>query len=187
MNSPKKIVVLVGSLRQASLSAGLAEALNQIAPSGLALNIVPIGDMPFYNQDLEESTPLSWLSFRESICSADAVLFITPEYNRSIPAVLKNAIDVASRPYGQSALNGKPAAVVSLSQGPMGGVGAAHHLRQSLACLNVPLLPAPEVYLSFADKLLNENGQFASPETKAFLAGMLGAFSVWIDRNGPLR
>lgn len=187
MTLSKKIVVLVGSLRKASLSAGIASALGKIAPPELKLEIVPIGGLQFYNQDLEEDGLASWLGFRERIRGADAILFITPEYNRSIPAVLKNAIDVGSRPYSQSAWNGKPAAVISLSQGLMGGFGAAHHLRQSLVCLNVPVMPTPEVYLSFANKLLDDNGQFVLPETTAFLTGVLTSFSAWIDNNSAPR
>ncbi|MES2258129.1 MAG: NAD(P)H-dependent oxidoreductase [Pseudomonadota bacterium] len=186
MNSPKKIVVLVGSLRKDSLSAALAKTLARIAPAGSILEVVPIGGMPFYNPDLEQDRVESWEHFREHVRGADAILFITPEYNRSIPAVLKNAIDVGSRPYGKGALNGKPAAVISLSQGLMGGFGAAHHLRQSLVCLNVPVMPAPEVYLSYANKLLDDKGDFIVPGTGVFLANVLTAFSSWIARNtGP--
>lgn len=183
MKSSKKVVVLVGSLRKDSLSAGLADALGKIAPPGLILQVVPIGDMPFYNPDLEQDKVESWAHFREHVGGADAILFITPEYNRSIPAVLKNAIDVGSRPHNLGALNGKPAAVISLSQGLMGGFGAAHHLRQSLVCLNVAVMPAPEVYLSYANKLWDDKGEFILPGTAVFLTNVLTAFATWIDRN----
>lgn len=179
----RRVVILVGSLRKDSLSAALAMALREVAPTQLALDIVGIGEMPFYNSDDEENPPGAWLAFRDEIATADAVLFITPEYNRSVPAVLKNAIDVGSRPYGKSVWNGKPAGVISLSPGALGGFGANHHLRQSLACLNVPILPAPEAYLGGAAKLLNERGSVASDETRHFLTGYMESLLAWTDKH----
>src|SRR5688500_11193829 len=134
------IAVLVGSLRKASLNRMTANALARLAPDSLDLQIVEIGQLPLYNQDLDDTPPESWVGFRERIRRADAVLFVTPEYNRSIPAPLKNAIDVGSRPYGSSAWEGKPGAVISVSPGATGGFGANHHVRQSMVFLNVPLL-----------------------------------------------
>ncbi|HXU07191.1 MAG TPA: NAD(P)H-dependent oxidoreductase, partial [Polyangia bacterium] len=124
-----------------------------------------------------------WAQFRERIRRADAVLFVTPEYNRSIPGGLKNAIDVDSRPYGKSAWNGKPGAVVSASSGAIGGFGANHHLRQALVFFNVPAMAQPEVYLSGADKLFNADGKLANDGTREFLRGFMGAFETWIAAN----
>ena len=129
-----------------------------LAPASLTLEIVEIGHLASYNQDLDKEPPADWTALREKIRSMDAVLFVTPEYNRSVPGLLKNAIDIASRPPGQSAWSGKPGAVVSVSPGAMGGFGANHHLRQSLVFLNVPAMPQPEAYIGGADKLFDAGG-----------------------------
>ncbi|AKJ27516.1 NADPH-dependent FMN reductase [Caldimonas brevitalea] len=181
-----EVAVLVGSLRRASLNRKLALALRDLAPEGLKLDIVEIGDLPMYNQDLDEAPPEAWVAFRERIAHSDAVLFVTPEYNRSVPAVLKNAIDVGSRPYGHSVWNGKPGAIVSASPGAIGGFGANHHLRQSLVFLNVPTLQQPEAYLGGADRLFDEQGRIANPDTAAFLTGFLQAFERWARTNPRL-
>src|SRR6266581_6030062 len=140
IDKPMNVCVLVGSLRKASLNGMLANALMSLAPSSMKLDIVEIGQLPFYNEDLETAAPpAQWTAFRQRIKAADAVLFVTPEYNRSVPAVLKNALDVGSRPYGQSAWDGKPGAVISVSPGAIGGFGANHHLRQSFVFLNIPM------------------------------------------------
>ena len=140
MSTNKNVAVIVGSLRKASLNRMAAHALAAAAPEGLTLQIVEIGDLPLYNQDLDDAPPAAWIAFRDKIKAADAVLFVTPEYNRSVPGAVKNAIDVGSRPYGQSAWSGKPGAVVSVSPGGIGGFGTNHHLRQSLVFLNVPAM-----------------------------------------------
>lgn len=140
----RDVAVLVGSLRKASLNRMTAHALAKLAPETLRLEIVEIGHLPLYDQDLDDAPSQSWLDFRDRIRAADAVLFVIPEYNRSVPAALKNAIDIGSRPYGSSAWNGKPGGVVSVLPGGMGGFGAHHHLRQSLVFLNVPVLQQPE-------------------------------------------
>src|SRR5882757_9331935 len=151
VDKPINVCVLVGSLRKASFNAMLANALISLAPSSLKLEIVEIGELPLYNEDIETaSPPAPWTAFRQQIKAADAVLFFTPEYNRSVPAALKNALDVGSRPYGQSVWNDKPAAIVSVSIGGIGGFGANHHLRQSLAYLNVPTMGQPEAYIGNA-------------------------------------
>src|SRR5262249_17320935 len=137
----RKIAVLVGSLRKDSLSRKVAHAVAANAPAGTEFIFPEIGDLPFFNQDLEGTPPAQWTRFREEIKSADAVLWVTPEFNRSVPGALKNALDVGSRPYGQSVFAGKPAAVASISMGGIAGFGANHHLRQSLAFLNMPPLP----------------------------------------------
>lgn len=184
MSSPRDVAVLVGSLRKESYNRKLALALAKQAPAGLKLDIVEIGQLPMYNQDADEGTPpAEWTAFRDRIRRADAVLFVTPEYNRSVPAPLKNAIDVGSRPYGQSAWDRKPGAVVSASPGAIGGFGANHHLRQSLVFLNVPVLQMPEAYIGGVDKLLDDQGGIASESTRAFLDKFLQAFAAWIERN----
>jgi chromate reductase len=184
MPTTRKISVLLGSLRQASFSRKMAKALATLAPPGLSLEIVEIGGLPLYNEDDETAgAPASWLTFRHTIKSADAVLFITPEYNRSVPAVLKNAIDVGSRPYGASAWNGKPGAVISISQGAIGGFGANHHLRQSLACLNLPTMPQPEAYVGGVATLFDEAGTLTNDKTRAFLQDFMTAFAAWIEAN----
>jgi chromate reductase len=176
------VCVLVGSLRKASFSRMLANALISLAPSSLQLDIVEIGQLPFYNQDLEtDPPPAPWATFRQRVKAADAVLFVTPEYNRSVPAVLKNALDVGSRPYGSSVWDRKPGAIVSSSPGAIGGFGANHHLRQSLVFLNVPALQQPEAYLSHVDKLFDEHGKLASDGTRKFLQDFMQAFAKWIE------
>ena len=147
---------------------------------------MPIGDLPFYNQDLETaSPPAAWTAFRTRVKSADAVLFVTPEYNRSVPAVLKNAIDVGSRPYGQSAFAAKPAAVVSSSIGPIAGFGANHHLRQSLAFLDMPTLQQPEMYLGSVGDWFDEDGEVKNEQTRAFLGQFIAKFANWIELTAP--
>src|ERR1700704_6377058 len=160
------VCVLGGSLRKAPVNAMLANALISLAPSSLKLATVEIGQLPLYNEDLEvDAVPAPWAAFRQRVKGADAVLFVTPEYNRSVPAALKNALDVGSRPYGSSVWDGKPGAVVSSSPGAIGGFGANHHLRQSLVFLNVPAMQQPEAYLSHVDKLFDEQGKVASEGT----------------------
>jgi chromate reductase len=178
----RKIAVIIGSLRHDSNSLRIARAIEAEAPKHLAFDIVPIGDLPFYNQDLDpDNAPAAWTTFRERVNAADAVLFVTPEYNRSVPAVLKNAIDVGSRPYGKSAWAAKPAAVVSSSIGPIGGFGANHHLRQSLAFLDMPTLQQPEMYLGSVGSWFDEAGKVKSDDTRAFLAKFAHTFSQWIE------
>ncbi len=184
----RKIAVILGSLRSNSNSERIARAISAEAPKNLHFDIIPIGDMPFYNQDLETaSPPPAWSAFRNRLKSADAVLFVTPEYNRSVPAVLKNAIDVGSRPYGQSAYAGKPAAVVSSSIGPISGFGANHHLRQSLAFLDMPTLQQPEMYLGSVGDWFEENGKVKSEQTRAFLGQFIAKFASWIELTAPKR
>lgn len=176
----KKVAVLVGSLRTNSLSGRVAKTLLAASSEDLTLKIIEIGGLPLYNQDLEEDLPLAWITFRALINSSDAFLFVTPEHNRSIPAALKNAIEVGSRPYGRSVWDGKPGAVVGVSPGAMGGSAAIQHLRQILVNLNVPCLTQPEVYLGNADKLFDVNGELARDDTREFLDVFLGEFRRWI-------
>jgi chromate reductase, NAD(P)H dehydrogenase (quinone) len=179
---PRDIAVIVGSLRKASLNRMTAQALAKLAPESLRLEMVEIGDLPLYDQDLDERPPQSWLDFRERIRRAEGVLFVTPEYNRSVPAALKNAIDVGSRPYGASAWSGKPAAVASVSPGAMGGFGANHHLRQSLVFLNMPVLQQPEAYLGRAGGAFDENGELKDDSIRQFLTKFINAYATWVER-----
>lgn len=181
---PKTVAILVGSLRRDSFSSKLASAIARLAPSDLTFELVPIADLPFYNEDLETNEPpAAWSAFRNRIRTVDAVLFITPEYNRSVPAVLKNAVDVGSRPYGKNAFDGKPVAVVSTSIGALGGFGANHHLRQSLSVLNMPMLPQPEAYIGNTAALFDEQGKLTNESTAQFLRQFGEAFANWIRRN----
>jgi chromate reductase len=179
----KDIVVIVGSLRKESFNRKMAHALRDLASAALNLDIVEIGQLPLYNQDLDADPPASWKEFRARIKKADGVLFITPEYNRSVPAPLKNAIDVGSRPYGQNAWDKKPCAVVSVSPGAIGAFGANHHLRQCFVFLNMPTMQQPEAYIGGADKLFDANGKIANDGTRGFLAKFLEAYVVWVEKN----
>jgi len=178
----KKIAVLVGSLRKESFNRKMAKALIKVSPDSLNLEIVEIGGLPLYNQDFDDNPPVAYTQFRESLKKFDGVLFITPEYNRSVPAVLKNAIDVGSRPYGQSAWNGKPGAVMSVSPGALGGFGANHHLRQSLVFLNVPTMQQPEAYIGNAAKLFDESSNLNNDSTREFITKFMHAFAEWVLR-----
>lgn len=180
---PHKIAVLVGSLRKESFNRKVADAIAASKPANLEFEQVPIGDLPFYNEDLETaSPPPQWTAFRDRIRAADGVLFVTPEYNRSVPGVLKNAIDVGSRPYGKSVFDGKPAGVVSVSLGPISGFGANHHLRQSLVFLNMPVLQQPEVYIGNAATLFDKDTGALNESTRKFLGTFVDAFGKWVDR-----
>jgi len=180
MTQVRNVAVVVGSLRKDSVSRKLAKAFAAVTPN-LKFNIVEIGDLPHFDQDLESDPPAQWVRFREEIAAADAVLFVTPEFNRSVPGALKNAIDVGSRPYGSSVWNGKPGAVISLSPGAIGGFGANHHLRQSLVFLNVPLL-SQEAYISNAFSLFDAAGELVNEGTTEFLRAYGQQFAAWIDR-----
>src|ERR1700693_4225287 len=182
VDDPMNVCVLVGSLRKASFNRMLANALISLAPSSLKLDILEIGQLPLYNEDLDTAVPPApWTAFRQRVKAADAVLFVTPEYNRSAPAVLKNALDVGSRPYGSSVWDRKPGAVVSGSPGAIGAFGANHHLRQSLVFLNVPTMQQPEAYVSHVDALFDEKGNLMKDDTRKFLQGFMQAFESWIE------
>jgi chromate reductase len=182
MTATRKVAVFVGSLRKESFTRKVANALVIVAPGNLEFTFVDIGSVSFYNQDLENSPPPDWVALRESIRSADALLFATPEYNRSVPGVLKNAIDVASRPMGKSAFDRKPGAVISVSPGQLSAFGANHHLRQMLVFLNVPTLQQPEAYLGGVAKLFDETGALVNDSTREFLTKFMSAFAEWIER-----
>jgi chromate reductase len=176
-----KIAVFVGSLRKESFNLKTAKALIALAPETLSPEIINIASLPFFNEDLEATPPQEWTTLREQIKAADGLLFCTPEYNRSVPGVLKNAIDVGSRPYGQNAWNGKPAAVVSVSIGNISGFGANHHLRQSLVFVNAPAMAQPEAYIGGATALFDSEGNLTNESTKAFLRNYMLAFEKWVD------
>lgn len=185
--STSQVAVLVGSLSSASLNRHTAQALARLAAPAMEFRFVEIGDLPFYNPDLDRPghTPQPWQRFRDEVRMTDGVLFVTPEYNRSVPAALKNALDVGSRPYGQSVWDGKPAAVVSVSPGALAGFGANHHLRQSLVVLNMPTLQQPEAYIGGAAELFGPDGSIANPATAKFLAQFVVAFDGWVRRFLP--
>jgi len=182
MNKNKNVAVFVGSLQKESLNRKMAKACIVLAPESLKLEIVEITNLPFYNQDFEENPPKEVREFRQRVKSADAVLFVTPEYNRSVPGLLKNAIDVGSRPYGYNAWDGKPGAVISVSTGAIGGFAANHHLRQSLVFINVPTMAQPEAYIGNAASLFDDKGLLINDSTKEFLQKFLHAFEKWIER-----
>jgi len=183
MSKVFNVAVLVGSLRKDSLNRKVAQALAELAPANLKLNIVEIGDLALYNEDIDVTPPPApYTAFRDQVRAADAVLFVTPEYNRSVPAALKNAIDVGSRPYGQSAFNAKPGAVISVSPGAIGGFGANHHLRQSLVFLNVPCLQQPEAYLGGAGDAFDASGKL-SEKTRPFLQKFIDEFAKWVEQH----
>jgi chromate reductase, NAD(P)H dehydrogenase (quinone) len=182
MDKKYKVAVLVGSLAKASFNRKMSRALIAVAPSTLELSYVEIGDLPLYTPDFEADPPASVRAFREKIAQCDALLFVTPEYNRSVPGVLKNAIDVGSRPYGKSVWTGKPAAVVSVSPGAIGGFGANHHLRQSFVFLEVPAMPAPEAYIGGAAKMFDEQGTLTNESTREFITKFMQSFAEWIER-----
>jgi chromate reductase len=185
MAEARDVAAFVGSLRKESFNRKLARALIDLAPPPLHLDIVEIGHLGPYNQDTDANPPADWVALRNRIKQADAVLFVTPEYNRGVPGVLKNAIDIASRPYGQNAWDGKPGGVVSGSTGAVGGFGANHQLRQAMVFLNMPVLQQPEAYIGGIDKRFDASGKLIDESTRGFLSKYLAAFADWITRNAP--
>lgn len=181
----KKIAVIVGSLRKDSLNLKLAHQLIQLAPDSLQLELISIGNLAIYNADLDDEgkTPEAWKNFRNKMKAFQGILFITPEYNRSIPGVLKNALDVGSRPYGQSIWSGKPAGIISASPGAIGGFGANHHLRQSLVFLDAPVMQQPEAYIGHAANLFNEEGELTNNDTRYFLIQFITTYANWVETN----
>ncbi len=174
--------IVVGSLRKDSFNRKIAHTFIKVAPATLKPEIVEIGDLTLFNQDIEAHPPASWVAFKSKIKAADAVLFVTPEYNRSMPGVLKNTIDVASRPYGQSAWEGKPAGIISGSIGACGGFGANHPLRQSLTYLNMPTMQQPEAYLASLAECVDAKGELID-RTQQFIANFAEAFAVWVAQH----
>lgn len=179
----KRIAVLIGSLRKESFNRKMAHNLISLAPDSLDLEIVEIGQLSMYNQDLDENPPTDWVNFRNQIREFDGVLFVTPEYNRSVPGVLKNAIDVGSRPYGKSVWDGKPAGVVTVSPGNIGGFGSNHHLRQMLVFLNMPVLQQPEAYIGHATDLFDEMDAIKVEKTKTLAENFMQKYADWVDQH----
>lgn len=180
MAETKSVAIVVGSLRAASYSRKLAHALIGHAPETLNCRIVEIGDLPLYNQDLDERPPAAWSRFRKDIAAADALLFVTPEYNRSIPSCLKNAIDVGSRPEGKSVFDGMPAGVVSVTPYKLGAFGANHALRQTFVFLNMPVMQQPEAYIGNVGDLFDDDGKLISEQTAKFLRKFMSALADWV-------
>jgi chromate reductase, NAD(P)H dehydrogenase (quinone) len=177
------IVTIAGSLRKESFSLKIANALAKLAPSSLKLDVMTPQGISFFNQDLEASPPADWLAFREKLQKSDGVLFVTPEYNRSIPGVLKNAIDVASRPYGKSSFLGKPIGIVSNSPGPLGGVNAAKHLQNILPGISGPILGQPETYLTMVGDAFNDKGELVKEPLQKVLEQYLAAFAAFVEKQ----
>lgn len=178
----RKIGILVGSLRKNAYSKSVANCLMEIAPEYFDMQIVEIGNLPIYNQDYDDEEIEVYSKFRETIKSMDAILIVTAEHNRSMPAVLKNALDVGSRPYGKSVWNEKPGAIISQSYGTIGGFGANHHLRQVTSFLNIYMMNQPECYLSEVMHSLDENGIVTSERTIKFLKQFMDAYEAWINK-----
>ncbi|MFV0467815.1 MAG: NADPH-dependent FMN reductase [Dysgonomonas sp.] len=181
--SKKVIGILVGSLRRDSFSKKIANFIIGLAPADFELKIIELGDLPIYNQDYDDdgNVPQSYTRFREELKSLDGFLFITPEYNRSVPAVLKNALDVGSRPYGQSVWDGKPGGIVSVSPGQLSAFGANHHLRQSMVFLNVLMLQQPEAYIGNVAAILDEKGDVVAERSIEFLKNYVAAYVKWVN------
>lgn len=177
------VAVIVGSLRKQSFSLRIAQAFAKLAPASLKLNIVTLEGLSFFNQDLEATPPADWVKFRETIQASDAVIFVTPEYNRSVPGVLKNAIDIGSRPYGKSSFNGKPTGIVSSSPGPLGGVAAAMHLKTILPGISGPILQQPEIYLNGIGDALDENGEIVKESIRPVMQAYIDAFAAFVEKQ----
>lgn len=178
--NPKKISVLVGSLRKESFNRKTANKLIELAPESLEMEIVEIGNLALYNEDLDANPPQEWLDFRDKIRNSNGVLFVSPEYNRSMPGVLKNAIDVGSRPYGHSVWDKKPGAVMTVSPGAVGGFGSNHHIRQCMVFLNVPIMQQPEAYIGNVNQLFTEEGGLVE-STEKFLKKFLISYEHWVN------
>jgi chromate reductase len=178
-----RVGVIVGSLRKGAYTRMLARALPELTPQSLQLVEIGIADLPLYNYDLEtDNPPPAWTTFRAAVKSTDALLFVTPEFNRSMPGALKNAMDVGSRPWGHNAWAGKPGGVISLTPGALGAMAANHHLRQVLLAVNVPAMPYPEAYIPDAETLFDESGRLTSEATRQFLQSFMEAFAAWVGK-----
>jgi chromate reductase len=179
----RNLALIVGSLRQGAYTRLVAQALVELAPPTIELNEVGIGELPFYNQDLETQTPPEqWHTFRERIRKSDGVVIVTPEYNRGMPGVLKNAIDVGSRPPKQSVWRGKPALVVSQTPGKLGAMSGHQQVRHTLSVLGSPVMPSPELYIPEVAKLFGADGKLIAEDTRKLLSSALGDFDTWVGR-----
>jgi chromate reductase len=182
MATPHNVVVIVGSLRKQSFTLKIANALAKLAPDTLKLDVVTLHNISFFNQDLEATPPADWLAFREKIQKSSGVLFVTPEYNRSITGVLKNAIDVASRPYGKSSFIGKPTGIISNSPGPLGGVSAAKHLQNILPGISGPILGQPEIYLNGVGDAFDDKGHLIKEALQKVLQQYIDAYAAFLEK-----
>jgi chromate reductase len=183
MATPYNVVAIVGSLRKESFSLKIAKALAKLAPDTLKLDVTTLHGISFFNQDLEAAPPADWLAFREKLQASNGVLFVTPEYNRSIPGVLKNAIDVGSRPYGKSSFLGRPIGIVSNSPGPLGGVSAAKHLQNVLPGISGPILGQPEIYLTSVGDAFNDKGELVKEALQTVLKQYIDAFAAFVEKH----
>ena len=183
MVSPHPVVVIVGSLRKESFTLKIANALAKLAPASLKLDVVTLNGISFFNQDLEAAPPADWTAFREKIQKSDGVIFVTPEYNRAISGVLKNAIDVASRPYGKSSFLGKPTGIISNSPGPLGGVSAAKTLQNVLPGITGPILGQPEIYLNGVGDAFDDKGELTKDSLKTVLKQYIDAYAAFVERH----
>src|SRR5881628_2646992 len=177
------VVAIVGSLRKESFSLKIANALAKLAPASLKLDVTTLGGISFFNQDLEAAPPADWLAFREKLQKSDGVLFVTPEYNRSIPGVLKNAIDVGSRPYGKSSFLGRPIGIVSNSPGVLGGVAAAMNLKQLLPGITGPIMGQPEIYLVAVGDAFDGEGNLTKEPMQKVMKQYIEAFAAWVEKH----
>ena len=182
MATPHHVAVIVGSLRKESFTLKVANALAKLAPDTLKLNVVTLHGISFFNQDLEAAPPADWLAFREKLQKSNGVLFVTPEYNRSIPGVLKNAIDVGSRPYGKSSFLGKPVGIVSNSPGLLGGVSAAKHLQNIIPGIAGPIMGQPEIYLNGVGDGFDDKGNLIKESLQKMLQQYIDAFAAFVEK-----
>src|ERR1017187_5498612 len=183
MATPHNIVVIVGSLRKESFTLKIANALAKLAPDSLKLDVTTLHGISFFNQDLEATPPADWVAFREKLQKSDGVLFVTPEYNRAIPGVLKNAIDVGSRPYGKSSFMGKPTGIISTSPGPLGGVSDAQHLQNILPGISGPILGQPEIYLNGIGDAFDDKGHLVKESLQKVLQQYIDAFAAFVEKQ----
>src|SRR6202012_362663 len=183
MSTPHNVVVLPGSLRKESFSLKIANALAKLAPDTLKLNVVTLHGISFFNQDLEATPPADWIAFREKLQKSNGVLFIAPEYNRSIPGVLKNAIDVGSRPYGKSSFLGKPTGIIANSPGPLGGVAAAKHLQNILPGISGPIMGQPEIYLNGVGDAFDDKGELTKESLRTVLQQYIDAYAAFVEKQ----
>lgn len=181
------VAVFVGSLRKESFNKKLAESLAFIGKDIFRFNIVPLDDVPMYNQDLEVDLPAPVVRIKEAVAEADGVLLVTPEYNRSIPSVLKNAMDWCSRPYGKNSWTGKPAALAGTSPGAVGTAAVQSHLRSVMAMLGMIVMGQPELYIVWSKEYFDEAGHVADEKNEAYLRQFLTRFSTWIEQHGQKR
>jgi len=177
-----KVGFVVGSIRKNSFSGQLAKNVAELLPAGYEAHFIEIAHLPLYSQDYDENSPESYQAFRETVKAMNGIVFVTPEHNRSFPAALKNALDIGSRPYGQSVWNGKPALIISNSPGSLAGFGANHHLRQVLAFLNMPVVQQPEIYIGQVHELLGQDGKITNQSTIDLLKSAVHALVSLIEK-----